>query len=173
MKQTIRCYNPRIIVSSFLILFLSGYSRTLSQETTQPELQITESDKKAIENLARDVPMILSNDGWEAYTKVFTNDYKNWSMIGDKFRERKEYLGLVKDWYDKGNRATASTLQSIGFIPLDSSNVLYLYALREEFNAGSNSSKDRARDIRFVAIYRKVEGKWKNSFTAFMDMPKP
>ena len=173
MKQIANYNYPGMITSVFLILFLSGCSSALSQETTQPEILITESDKKAIENLARDVPMILSNEGWDAYANTFSDDYKNWSMIGDKVRERKEYLGLVKDWYDKGNRATGSSLESIDFIPIDSSNVLYLYALREEFNSSNDSSKDNKRDIRFVAIYRKIDGLWKNSFTAFMDMPKP
>lgn len=173
MKQVANYNYPGMIKSILLILFLSFYASVSSQEKSQPEIQISESDQKAIENLARDVPLILSNNGWDAYANTFSDDYKNWSMIGDKVRERKEFLGLVKDWYDKGNRATASTLKSIDFIPLDSSNVLYLYALREEFNAGSNSLKENARDIRFVAIYRKVDGKWKNSFTAFMDVPKP
>ncbi|SFR34009.1 hypothetical protein SAMN04490243_0765 [Robiginitalea myxolifaciens] len=172
MKQIFNCDHPGIMASIFLILLFSVPSSVWSQDIPQPGVLITESDKKAIADLARDIPLILSNEGWDAYTNTFTNDYKNWSMIGDKVRERKEYLSLVKDWYDKGNRATESRLNSIGFIPVDSSCVLFLYALREEFNSTNDSSGNNSRDIRFVAIYRKIDGAWKNSFTAFMDMPK-
>ena len=79
---------------------------------------ITKNDKQEIERLARDLPLILSDEGWEAYQEKFSNDYMNWSMVSDQVRGREEFLSLVKKWYDEGNRANGTTIKSIDFMPL-------------------------------------------------------
>ncbi len=144
----------------------------LSCNQKQVSTNITQEDKEAIETLARDLPLILSNQGWDAYANTFSDDYVNWSMVGDNVRSREDYLALVKDWYDKGNRATGSTIKPIDFVQISDNTVMYLYALQERFNDPNDSTKTNIRDIRFVATYRKENGVWKNSFTAFMDLPK-
>lgn len=169
MKSIIMLY--RGMKSLFSIIFVVALFQSCDTEKKQEVSSISEEDKNAIETLARDVPMILSNQGWDAYEATFAQDYINWSMVGDKVRGREEYLGLVKDWYDQGNRATGSTIKSIDFIPVTNDMVLYLYALQERFNDPLDSSKTRIRDIRFVATYTKKDGVWKNAFTAFMDKP--
>ena len=93
-------------------------------------------------------------------------------MTRDQVRTRKEYLGLVKDWYDAGNRATGSEVETIDFIPVAPDMTLYLHSQREEFNDPNDSTITRTRDIRFVTIYKKEQGQWKNYFTAFMDAPE-
>jgi len=133
--------------------------------------KISKNDKLEIEKLARDIPLILSNEGWDAYEERFTQDYVNWSMVSDRARERGEFLSLVKKWYDEGNRANGSTIKSIDFIPIDENRVLYLYALQERFTQQADSIQDTSRDIRFIGIYRKENQMWKNAFTAFMDFP--
>lgn len=143
----------------------------LSCQKEEGVIILTPEDQQAIETLARDLPLILSNEGWEAYESTFSDDYLNWSMARDEVRSREDYLALVKDWYDQGNRATGSTLKTIDFIPLTENAVMYLYALQEEFNDPADSTKTLTRDIRFVATYQKESGSWKNAFTAFMDLP--
>ncbi|WP_422860695.1 hypothetical protein ACOKFD_07645 [Flagellimonas sp. S174] len=132
---------------------------------------ITENDKQEIERLARDLPLILSDEGWNAYQKKFSSDYMNWSMVSDQVRGRKEFLSLVKKWYDEGNRANGTTIKSIDFVPLGDDSVMFLYALEERFANLKDYFQDSSRDIRFVGIYRKENRIWKNTFTAFMDLP--
>ena len=139
---------------------------------SQPKKGITEDDKKEIKSLSNDVPLILTNEGWDAYADTFTMDYKNWSMTGEEVRGRKSYLGLVKNWFDQENRATGSTLKTTGFIPMNASEMLYQHTLEEKFYGTVDSLHGKVRDIRFVAVYKREQGIWKNSFTAFMDMPK-
>lgn len=141
------------------------------QNPTQT-IMLTEADKIEIEQLAKNIPLILSNQGWEAYESKFSQGYRNWSMTRDQVRTRKEYLGLVKDWYDAGNRATGSEVETIDFIPVAPDMTLYLHSQREEFNDPNDSTITRTRDIRFVTIYKKEQGQWKNYFTAFMDAPE-
>ena len=149
---------------------LSGLLISCDQD--KEPIMLSEEDKQSIETLARDLPLILSNKGWDAYEEKFSKDYQNWSMVSDEVRSRTDFLTLVKKWYDDGNRATGSSLKTIEFIPLDDQNVMYLYALQEQFNESQDSTLTNIRDIRFVATYRKESGIWKNTFTAFMDLPK-
>ena len=137
-------------------------------EAPTPTLKLTDQDKLKIEELARDLPLILTNEGWDAYESNFSQDYQNWSMIGDHVRTRDEFLSLVKQWYDDGNRATGSDIQSIDFIPITPDLTMYLHSQQEEFVDPVDSSTN-VRDIRFVSIYKKEEGRWKTHFTGFMD----
>ncbi len=141
------------------------------EEKNNSTLLLTDQDKAEIQSLARDIPLVLANEGWEPYEESFTDDYRNWSMVRDKVRFREEYLGLVKDWYDAGNRATASDVKSIEFIPISENMTLYLHSQREEFINPEDSAETLIRDIRFVTIYRKENDRWKLQFTAFMDAP--
>jgi hypothetical protein len=132
--------------------------------------ELSEQDKKEIEALKRNIPMVLANEGWEAYEKLFSKNYQNWSMIGDELRQRDEFLLLVKDWYEAGNKAIGSEVESIGFIPLAENKVLYLSKQTESFSV-QNSGESTLRDIRFVSVFVKEEGMWKVDFSAFMDTP--
>lgn len=132
---------------------------------------ISEKDKKEIETLKKNIPLILANEGWEAYEKKFSKNYKNWHMLGDQIRNRDEYLSLVKQWYDAGNRANDSEVESVDFIPIAKNKVMYLHKQIEKFDLVDTEDKV-ARDIRFIGIFIKEEGEWKVDFTAFMDAPK-
>jgi hemolysin-activating ACP:hemolysin acyltransferase len=160
------------IIKLIVIALTFLFTLLISCESEQKTNSITEADKKAIEKLARDLPMILSNQGWKAYEDKFSKDYTNWSMVSEKVRKREEYLSLVKDWYEKGNRASGSSIKTIDFIPIEENNVMYLYALQEEFTNPHDSTQNIVRNIRFVGNFRKENGSWKNTFTAFIDLPK-
>ena len=133
---------------------------------------ISDKDKKEIEALKKSIPLVLANVGWEPYTSLFSKNYKNWSMTTDKVLPREEYLAIVKDWYDAGNRATDSDVTPIDFIPISKNKVLFLHKQIEKFDL-TNETQKTARDIRFIAIVVKEGGKWKLEFTAFMDVPNP
>lgn len=132
---------------------------------------ITESDRKEIEALKKNIPLILANEGWEAYEKTFSKNYQNWHMLSDEVRTREEYLSLVKQWYDAGNRANDSEVESVAFIPIAKNKVMYLHKQIERFDLVDTEDKV-ARDIRFIGIFIKEEGEWKVDFTAFMDAPQ-
>lgn len=131
---------------------------------------ISEEDKKEIEALKKNIPLILANEGWEAYEKTFSKNYQNWHMLGDEVRNREEYLSLVKQWYDAGNRANDSEVESVAFIPIAKNKVMYLHKQIEKFDL-VDTEENVARDIRFIGIFIKEDGEWKVDFTAFMDAP--
>lgn len=132
---------------------------------------LSEKDKKEIETLKKNIPLILANQGWEAYEKKFSKNYKNWHMLGDQVRDREEYLSLVKEWYDAGNRPNDSEVESLAFIPIAKNKVMYLHKQIERFDLVEAEQKV-TRDIRFIGIFIKEDGEWKVDFTAFMDAPK-
>ena len=92
-------------------------------------------------------------------------------MLGDQVRNRDEYLSLVKQWYDAGNRANDSEVESVAFIPIAKNKVMYLHKQIEKFDLVDTEDKV-ARDIRFIGIFIKENDVWKVDFTAFMDAPK-
>lgn len=57
---------------------------------------LSEADKKEIEALKKSVPLVLANEDWEPYEKLFSKNYQNWFMLGDQVRKRADYLGAVK-----------------------------------------------------------------------------
>lgn len=89
----------------------------------------------------------------------------------DQPTDREQFLGMVKKWHDEGNRATESKLIPIKYIPIDNNTVIFLNAQQEEFQDETLAQNKKVRDMRFVSIYKKVEGKWKLLFTGFMDNP--
>ncbi|NAS29891.1 hypothetical protein GTQ40_02805 [Flavobacteriaceae bacterium R38] len=133
--------------------------------------KISEKDQKEIEALKKSIPLVLANQGWEAYEKLFSKNYQNWHMPGNQIRNREDYLSAVKQWYDAGNRATDSEVETIAFIPLSPHKVMYLHKQVEKFNLAENENQT-SRDIRFISIFVKEENEWKVDFTAFMDAPK-
>lgn len=151
-------------------LFVAGSIFILGCNTTE-SYQITQKDKKEIEALKKSIPLVLANEGWEAYEKIFSKSYQNWHMLGNQVRNRSEYLSLVKQWYDAGNRANDSEIESIAFIPLAKNKVMYLHKQIERFDLVNEKSKTVSRDIRFIGIFIKEDGRWKVDFTAFMDAP--
>ncbi|MDC6364873.1 MULTISPECIES: nuclear transport factor 2 family protein [Flavobacteriaceae] len=153
-------------ISVVLIVFILFNSCSQQEEV----YKISEKDKKEIEALKRSIPLVLANDGWEPYEKLFSKNYENWHMLGDQVRNREDYLSAVKQWYDAGNRATGSEVETIAFIPLSAHKVMYLHKQVEKFNLAENDNQT-SRDIRFVSIFVKEEGEWKVDFTAFMDAP--
>ncbi|MEO1258567.1 MAG: DUF4440 domain-containing protein [Bacteroidota bacterium] len=162
-------------MKNFLLALLPFLLISCHSEKDNPATNgstFTEEDRQQIEQQAKDLPLILSNEGWEAYEKHFSKDYQNWSMAGDQVRSREAFLGRVKQWYEAGNRATGSQIKTIDFIPITDDMVMYLHAQTEEFNDPQDSTVVRSRDIRFVSIYKKEAGNWKIFFTGFMDKPK-
>ena len=153
-----------VILELVIIICLSGCF------VKSDPYEISEKDKKEIEALKRNIPLVLANEGWEAYEKLFSENYQNWSMMRDKVRQRDEFLPLVKDWCEAGNKAVGSEVESIGFIPLAENKVLYLSKQMESFT-NKNTGEITSRDIRFVSVYVKEEGMWKADFSAFMDAP--
>lgn len=156
----------RFVVSIPVVTCFSCTSLVDREET------ITSEDVQAIDELARTLPMSLSNEGWKAYESKFSSNYTNWSMLLDTIRTRDEYLSIVKQWYDERNRATDTEMCTLELIPIDANTVLHLKALKEEFNDPANSTATRERDLRFVSIYTREDGEWKTHFTAFMDKPQ-
>ncbi|WP_425075302.1 hypothetical protein [Psychroserpens sp. S379A] len=156
----------QIFTLMFMITLFLGCSES------EVDYTITEADKKEIEALKKNIPLILANEGWEAYEKTFSKNYKNWHMLGDQVRHRDEYLSLVKQWYDAGNRANDSEVQSVAFIPIAKNKVMYLHKQIERFDLVNTEEKQLSRDIRFIGIFIKEEGEWKVDFTAFMDAPQ-
>ncbi len=162
MTTTFKSLHLFFICFCFLLIGCDKQNKTY---------QISEKDKKEIENIKTQLPLILANEGWEAYENMFSKNYKNWAMLTDKVRERDEFLPLVKQWYDEGNRAIDSDVQTIDFIPIAEHKVMYLHRQTETFNL-MNTEETISRAIRFVAIFVREDGQWKVDFTAFMDEPK-
>ncbi|NQZ79055.1 MAG: hypothetical protein HRT61_23500 [Ekhidna sp.] len=153
---------------TILVSFISLSSGCSSTSNTH---EISEEDKLEIESLKKNIPLILADEGWEAYEKLFSDNYQNWSMVGNRVRQRDEFLPLVKEWYDAGNRAIGSEVESVGFIPLGEDKVLYLSKQRESF-LDQDTGQETIRDISFVSVFVKERGEWKVDFSAFMDVPK-
>ena len=172
MKHPLQLHRNTLVLALCAVAIYTLWGcREASRAANVPATTFTEQDKSEIEALAREIPLILANDGWEAYQEYFADGYQNWAMAGDKIRSREEYLGMVRAWYDQGNRATGSDIESIGFIPVSPDLVLYLNAQREVFNNPQDSTGQSIRDIRFISVYKREDGQWKNYFTAFMDAP--
>ncbi|WP_430966799.1 hypothetical protein [Spongiimicrobium sp. 2-473A-2-J] len=138
----------------------------------QPEPWFTEADRREIERSAKELPLVLAQEGWAPYEAHFAKHYKNWPMMRDATRSREEFLSLVKTWYEAGNRATASETETIDFIPIAKDMVLYLRSQKEAFNDPKDSTITVVRDMRNVSIHIKEDGRWKSLFTAFMDIPE-
>lgn len=131
---------------------------------------ISQQDKIEIEALKQRIPLLLANEGWEAYESNFSADYQNWHMLSDEVRDRDDFLPLVKQWYEEGNRAIGSEVETVAFIPLTENKVMYLHKQKEAFSmVGRNDTI--FRDIRFISVFIKELGVWKVEFTAFMDAP--
>lgn len=162
----------KLLKNSINLIMVAIIAFQACDTPNEDSVLLSEADKKEIETLARDIPLILSNQGWDAYEEKFAQGYRNWSMTGDNVRSREAYLGLVKDWYDAGNRATGSEIETIGFVPISKDMTLYLNAQKEVFRNPEDTSTTLTRDIRFVSVYKKEGGEWKNYFTAFMDKPQ-
>lgn len=154
-------------ISVMLIVFTLFFGCSQKEEV----YKISEKDKKEIEALKKNIPLILANEGWEAYEKIFSKNYQNWHMLGDEVRNREEYLSLVKQWYDTGNRANDSEVESVAFIPIAKNKIMYLHKQIEKFDL-VDTEENVARDIRFIGIFIKEDGEWKVDFTAFMDAPR-
>ncbi len=154
----------------FTLLIVSSLFFGCIQQNEE-NYEISEADKKEIEALKRNIPLILANEGWEAYENKFSKNYQNWHMLGDQVRNREEYLSLVKQWYDAGNRANDSEVESVAFIPIAKNKVMYLHKQIESFDLVNTEENKISRDIRFIGIFIKEEGEWKVDFTAFMDAP--
>ena len=133
---------------------------------------ISEEDRLQIEQIARNLPLVLTNEGWDAYESHFAQNYTNWDMITEKTRARDEFLSAIKSWYNKGNHATASKAKTIDFIPVNKDMVIYLRSQKEEFNDPNDTTTIRVLDMRTVSIYVREEGRWKSLFTAFTDAPQ-
>ena len=155
----------KIFAFTVMTIILFGCAQKVEDYT------ISEEDKKEIEALKKNIPLILANEGWEAYEKKFSKNYQNWHMLGNQVRNREDYLFLVKQWYDAGNRANDSEVESIAFIPIAKNKVMYLHKQIERFDLVDTEEKV-SRDIRFIGIFVKEEGEWKVDFTAFMDAPQ-
>ncbi len=155
----------KILTFASIVILLFGCSES------EVDYIITEADKKEIEALKKNIPLILANEGWEAYEKLFSKNYQNWHMLGNQVRHREEYLSAVKAWYDAGNRANDSEVQSVAFIPIAKNKIMYLHKQIEKFDLVDTEDKV-SRDIRFIGIFVKEDGKWKVDFTAFMDAPQ-
>lgn len=145
------------------------FSKGIYKRTTIYE--VSEQDQKEIEALKKSIPLVLANQGWDTYEKLFSKNYQNWHMLGDQVRNREDYLSAVKQWYNAGNRANDSEIESIAFIPLAKNKVMYLHKQIERFDLVNEKSKTVSRDIRFIGVFIKEDGRWKVDFTAFMDAP--
>ena len=154
-------------ISLATLLFTAGCA---TQHKRTDLLSISETDKQAIAQLQKDIPLILAEQGWKPYEAVFGKDYQNWQMMRDTMLSREQFLAGVKSWYEDGNRAVGSETETIGFIPLAPDLVMYLHKQVETFDL-TRTDETVARDIRFVSIFRKEAGEWKVQFTAFMDAP--
>lgn len=157
----------RLKIFAFTVMVIVFFGCT--QQSTE-NYTISEKDKKEIEALKKNIPLILANEGWEAYEKKFSKNYKNWHMLGDQVRNKEDYLALVKQWYDAGNRANDSEVKSEAFITIAKNKVMYLHKQIERFDL-VDTEVNVSRDIRFIGIFIKEEGEWKVDFTAFMDVP--
>ena len=145
---------------------------TACSNEEQNHTTISKRDKDKIRALATDIPLILANQGWEPYEQCFDAEYRNWSMARNNVRSRSEYLGLVKQWYEDGNKATASQVYDVEFIPLSDDLVMYLHVQREDFS--NDDGEDVGfREISFVSIYKRTQDdSWQVYFTGFMDRPQ-
>ena len=142
-----------------------------SRNVTLMDFTLSEQDKKEIMDLAENIPLILSEEGYGAYEQHFHPDYTNWYMTNDKVSDRADFLARVKQWHDAGNRATKSTIVPIAFIPVDASTVLFLNAQQEVFHNETSQNEANLRDMRFISIYKKVEGHWQLFHTGFINNP--
>ena len=148
-------------------LLILGIGLALSMSVgTVARGELSEADKEEILRVAEDLPIILAERGWEPYEENFHPEYVNWSMARDQVRGREEFLAAVRAWYDEGNRASGSEVFPIEFIELAPLVAMFLHGQRERFNEDAE-----VRDIRFVSIYKKEQGRWLLLATSFMDLP--
>ena len=169
------CLNLCLFMNRILLRCSIGllFCALVGCQTQQPATySLTEADKEAILYIAENLPLILSEEGWDAYEAYFHPDYTNWSMIRDQVRTRDEFLGAVRSWYDAGNRASASTVRPVAFVPLAPDIVMLMRVQEETFVDPADPSIERTRDIRNVSVYKKEAGQWYVLSTSFMDKPE-
>ena len=87
------CNMKRTIIFFALVASLLACQGTVQESDTNSQtISISDEDLKMIEGQAKNLPLILSNEGWDAYESNFSKDYNNWSMVGDKVRSRDEFF---------------------------------------------------------------------------------
>lgn len=118
----------------------------------QPSAQAESADQRAVRELETEVAMVLAQQGFEPYARLFHPDYSNWTGTGAPIG-RAQFLDGVRKWHDAGNKAIAVALQPISF-EVFGDVALSRYRLREDFKDGSSFVG------RFNSLAKREGGQW-------------
>jgi hypothetical protein len=124
------------------------------------------ADACAVEQLERDIALVLAREGFAAYAARFHPGYSNWGDGGAPLA-RAEFLAAVKGWHQRGNHAVA-----VRMVPLSTEVLgdfaLSRYRLREDFSDGTSFVGH------FTSLAARHEGQWllyRTSFTTLYRGP--
>ncbi|MCB1584178.1 MAG: nuclear transport factor 2 family protein [Marinicella sp.] len=145
MYQLTRKYLASTISCLLLLLTISVHAE--------------QDQRNTVRTLQRNVAMTLAEQGFEAYRELFHPDYENWAN-GGRLLKRKEFLDAVKTWFEAGNRAISTTMQSVS-TEIFGDIALSRYTLREDFN------NDESFVGYFTSVSKKEKGQWKLFRTSF------
>ncbi|MGE0046876.1 MAG: nuclear transport factor 2 family protein [Hyphomonadaceae bacterium] len=110
------------------------------------------ADEAAIVALERDVALVLTRDGFDAYASLFDPDFSLW--IDGRLVARDAYLIGVRAWRAGGAGATATRMSPVS-VEVFEDLALSRYTLREDFNDGTSFVG------RFVSLARREDGRWR------------
>jgi hypothetical protein len=128
-----------------LIALLGAASRAHAQPT--------DADRDAILSLAAEVPLVLRDQGFEAYAGLFHPQFSKWFIESGTVRERAEFLADIRHWNDAGNRAVSAELKPVS-LHVDGDVAVLRSVMRERFRDVQGS--ESAFTFRATTVFRET-----------------
>lgn len=110
-----------------------------------------QDEGEAVLAMERDLALVLSRDGFDAFAAQFHHDFTLW--IDGRESTRAEYLPPVAAWRAAGNGAIATQMRPVS-VDVFGDLALSRYVLREDFVDGTSFVG------RFVSLARRDNGCW-------------
>lgn len=130
---------PTFVLAALLLAFgFAGSARADDQ-------------KAAVLNMERDLALVLTRDGFDAFSAQFHDDFTLW--IDGRVIARADYLPPVEAWLASGNGAVSTRMLPVS-VDIYGDLALSRFVLREDFIDGTSFVG------RFVSLARRENGCW-------------
>lgn len=144
MRQTLTSISTRnrvkspggLAINLALLLCISTLLWQPVQADPSASPQAVNPTLQALQQHEKQVALVLAQEGFDVYSKLFHLDYHNWNP-GRPIKDRARFLADVKSWYEQGNKAIAVQMEPI-FSEINGDLGLSQYRLREDFNNGQS-----------------------------------
>jgi len=111
-----------------------------------------DDQEAAVLNMERDLALVLTRDGFDAFSAQFHDDFTLW--IDGRVVARSDYLPPVEAWLAAGNGAVSTRMLPVS-VDVFGDLALSRFVLREDFIDGTSFVG------RFVSLARRENGCWR------------